>query len=287
MGYRTSSVAYAIDAAETLHASILRLMDEQIIRARETLDDRSLPPATRVHDARKRFKEIRAVIHLVREPLGPHYAVEDAWFRDAGRDLATARDADAVAEALDGLALPLRLARRAHRILQAGRAEHPPLEPLLANVIDQLVLAQGRTGLWPAIGDSFDSVAPGLRRAYREGRRGFRRHGTAQELHEWRKSVKEQWHHTLLLRNVWPEMMKTSADALSSLARALGSHHDLHVLQTMVGDALPPLSRAIETRQAGLEKEARAIGARVYAETPDAWLARIRKYWRAWHRTSA
>ncbi len=278
-------MAYAIECDETLPASILRIMDEQIIRARDTLVDESLPAEKRVHEARKRFKETRALIRLVREPLGEHFAHENAWFRDAGREIAFARDADATLEALGKLGLPKTVERRARKTLDAKRGAHPPLEPIIANVVDQLVVAQGRLGMWPQFEDSFDAIAGGLLRTYSHGRRDFRQHETAEELHDWRKRVKEHWYHIQLLRHVWPEMMKPYAEVLSTLSHALGDHHDLHVLGGMLPD-MPAVTETIEKRQAELQAEAESIGARVYAEKPDAWLARMRKYWSSWARTA-
>lgn len=261
-------------------------MDEQIVRARDTLVDPSMTAEKRVHEARKRFKETRALLRMVREPLGEeHFAYENAWFRDAARDLAAARDADAVAEALEKLKLPRTVERRARKTLDAQRKDHPPLEPIIVNVVDQLVVAQGRLGMWPAFDDSFDTIAEGLVRTYRDGRRDFQHHETPEELHDWRKRVKDHWYHTQLLRHVWPEMMKPYAEVLSDLSHVLGDHHDLHVLRAMV-DNIPAVTEAVDARQKELEAEAEKIATRVYAEKPAAWLARMRKYWKAWLRTS-
>jgi CHAD domain-containing protein len=261
-------MAYAIERGETLQAAVQRIMDEQVVRARDTLADPALPAEKRVHEARKRFKEIRALLRLIRKPLGEQFAHENAWYRDA----------DAILEALDKLGVPQTVARRAKKKIEGGRASHPPLEPIVANVIDQLVVAHGRLGMWPELGSSFDEIGPGLLRAYREGRRDMKDHSNAEELHEWRKRVKEHWYHAQLLRHLWPEMMKPYADELSALSKALGDHHDLHVL----GAAVPELLPRIEKRQAELETEAMRIGRRVYAEKPPAWLARMRNLWDAW-----
>lgn len=254
-------------------------MDEQIVRARNTLVDGSIPAGKRVHEARKRFKETRALIRLVREPLGEHFAHENAWFRDAGRDLAAARDADALIAMLETLAVPKTVQRRTRKLLDSHRETQPPLEPLIANVADQLVIAQGRLGMWPPLEDSFDTIAGGLLRTYRAG------WDRPADLHQWRMRVKEHGYHMQFLRPVWPEMMKPWTDVLSTLSRALGHHHDLEGLRGVAGE-LPALVDAIDARQHELESQADAIGARVYAEKPRAWLARMRKYWKAWLRTS-
>jgi CHAD domain-containing protein len=238
---------YAIGRDETLPASILRIADEQIVRAREALLDESLPAEKRVHEPRKRFKEIRALFRLIREPLGEHFAHENAWFRDAGRDLASVRDADAVLEALEKLPVSAPVKGRARKLLDARRKQHPPLGAIIANVVDRLVTAQGRVGRWPQMADSFDTIAGGLLRTYRNGRRDLEYHETPEQLHDWRKRVKDHWYHAQLLRHVWPEMMKPHADVLSTLSHALGDHHDLHVLRGLVS-ARSVVVKAIDVR---------------------------------------
>jgi CHAD domain-containing protein len=273
-------MAYAFERHEPVPAAIARITDEQIVRARTNLTDATSPIEERVHDARKRFKETRALLRMIRKPLGQQFAIENAWFRDAGRELAASRDAEAVIEALDKLELPRAVATRIRNRLRAAQQQHPPLEPIIANVLDQLVIAQARITLWPTMDDSFDTLAGGLRLTYRLGRRAMKSANTPNELHEWRKRVKEHWYHAQLLRDVWPAMLKPYASVMQDLSRALGDHHDLHVLRDLV--TAPSAIAAIDARQRALEAEARVIGARVYAEPSRAWLARMRNYWKAW-----
>jgi len=287
-------VAYSLEAAEPLNAAVARIMNEQIVRAREHLAGSPGPIDERIHDARKRFKETRALLRLIREPLGEHFDIENAWFRDAGRDLSAARDADAVLEALLNLKLPRGIRSRAKSVLEARRRRGPgDLVPRMANVAEQLVVAQARVSLWPALDDSFETIGSGLQRTYRDGQRAMQHSGMPHELHEWRKRVKEHWYHAQLLRNVYPAMMKTYATTLSDLSRALGDHHDLFALRQIVAQsprefgrsrAAIALLNAIDTRQRELESEAMEIGQRVYAERPGAWVARMRNYWDAWRK---
>jgi len=301
-------VAYAFERDEPVSAAVPRIMREQIARAREQLTDAAAPPEKRVHDARKRFKETRALLRAVREPLGAQYTIENAWFRDAGRELAAVRDADAVLEALQKLELPRLVKMRVKRALKKNR-EHPPLDGLIARTLEQLTIAEARIAMWPALPDSFDTLADGLRRTYRGGRRAMKRSvgsrqlavgrgahrfplptaycdlptaSHAEELHEWRKHAKTHWYHVQLLRNVWPAVMKAWTSELDALSHALGDHHDLHVLGESIAAPPPELLDAIATRQQDLEREAAQLGARLYAESPDAWLARMRNCWSAW-----
>jgi CHAD domain-containing protein len=286
-------VAYAIESEEAVGAAIVRVMREQIERARTQLTDEKAPIEKRVHDARKRFKETRALLRLVQDP------VENAAYRDAGRTLAGARDAEAVLEALQKLAksatLPPATLRRTRRLLKARRNPPGDVEQVLAH----LQASAERLDGWPSRPDSFDTIADGLKRTYRDGRRAMHvaaERGMPEDYHEWRKRVKEHWYHAQLLRHVWPDVMKAYAATLETLSRTLGDHHDLTVLRQIVVTERSQLGRrslvvalidAIDARQQELAREAQTIGARVYAESPRRWLARMWNYWTTWRARSS
>jgi CHAD domain-containing protein len=274
-------VAYAFEPSEPVPAAMRRIMHEQLARAREQLTNTGSPPEERVHNARKRFKETRALLRMVREPLGAQFAIENVWFRDAGRNLAAVRDADAVLEALEKLELSRWVRANVKRSLEKNRA-HPPLEELIANTLQQLVVAEERIAFWPPLDDSFETIAGGLRRTYRDGRQSMKNARSAEELHEWRKQVKTHWYHVQLLRHLWPPVMKPYAGVLDELSHVLGDHHDLHVLAGSTGRPSPSLRKAVTSRQQELEQQAATLGARIFAERPGAWLARMRKYWSTW-----
>jgi CHAD domain-containing protein len=296
-------VPYAFLRDEPVPAAIRRIMDEQIARARDQLADASQPLATRVHDARKRLKETRAILRLVRRPLGEQFSAENAAFRDAGRMLAGLRDAEAVLEALEKLsesaALSQTVAGPVHALLVARRdaISAAALEAAVSDVLARLNIARARLDFWPPLDDSFETIAGGLRRTYGDGRRAMATAlagGMPAQYHDWRKRAKEHWYHAQLLRNVWLPMMKSWADELSTLSRALGDHHDLFVLRETVarvaanaGPGLDPVGTvalldAIAARQTELEQEAQRAGRLAWAEPPQAWLARIRNLWAVW-----
>lgn len=281
-------MAYAFEKNEPAGDAIVRVMREQIARARKQLTDAKAPAEKRIHDARKRFKETRAVVRLVRKPLGERFAVENAWWRDAGRGLAAARDAEAVIEALDKLELPPAAAGRTRRLLESRRNALRVSEASIAKVVKLLAEAEERLALWPALPGSFDAIEDGLARTYRDGRRAMKtalKRRTASDFHEWRKRVKDHWYHAQLLQHVWPDVMKAYERELASLARALGDHHDLEVLRGAAGPRAKTLLAAIDARQSALAADAGELGARVYAEPPRTWLARMRNYWNVWRAT--
>ncbi|HEY0141682.1 MAG TPA: CHAD domain-containing protein [Thermoanaerobaculia bacterium] len=281
---------YAFEHDETLSAALPRLMLEQIERAAAHLTSTEETPEKRVHNARKRIKETRAILRMIRVPLGKQFAIENRWYRDAARDLASARDAQAVIEALEKLDVAARVKRRVQKTLEQRKNAIAPagLQGRIDNTIIQLDAARNRIAAWPELGDDFETIGHGLEQIYRDGRTALtlaRGERTPENLHEWRKRVKDHWYHLQLLRPLWPDVLKASSQALATLSEHLGDHHDLHVLEGIV-EGEPLLTEAITARLAELEEAAFTLGARVYAEKPAAWRARMRAYWDVWRRNA-
>jgi CHAD domain-containing protein len=295
-------MAYVFGRGESVGDAIRRVLIEQIDRALVQLADPKRKPSTRVHDVRKRFKEIRAVLRMVRDPLGDTFTIENRWFRDAARDLGALRDAEALVEAAIHLRAHVRsigdkrLLTRVRRVLVKRRDEtvETDLEQRLANVTEQLPVAKARLAGIGGLPDDFSTIASGLTRTYARGRRGYLRSSmapAAEEVHEWRKRVKDHWYHVQLLADVWPDIMKPYGDVMASLSRTLGDLHDLDVLRALVA-AQPStfgtprsanrLSAIVDGRRAALLGVALDVGGRVYAEDPAAWRRRVRGYWRSW-----
>jgi CHAD domain-containing protein len=111
--------------------------------------------------------------------------------------------------------------------------------------------------------------------------------GSDQDLHEWRKRVKDFWYHARLLApSAGPAVQGHAKDA-HRLADLLGNDHDLAVLkQELVSNAsvspdVDAVVRLIDHRRRALQAEALDIGARVYAESPEAFRRRMRRSWNA------
>ena len=297
-----SAMVYAFTRNEPVGDAVRRILIEQIDRAIAGLGDLKHKPATRIHDVRKRFKEIRAVLRLVRAPLGNTFNIENVWFRDAGRDLGFLRDAEALVEAAMKLRQHVRSIRdkalmtRVRRALAQRRDEAtgPDIDLRLANIVEQLPVAKARLANIDVLDDRFATIGGGLKRTYADGHRAYRRSSIApapENVHEWRKRVKDHWYHVQLLGDVWPDVMKPYADVMATLSRTLGDLHDLDVLRALIdaqpsrfgsGRSVQRLKRIVEVRRGELLNIAIEIGSRVYAEQPEAWRKRVRGYWRSW-----
>ena len=143
------------------------------------------------------------------------FRAENERLRDAAHVLAGAREADAKAEALasliahaEGSASPETLA--AARAWHGGMAGQsgPAADVVLAAAEASALITQARDDarLWALGYGSFELIAPGIRRTYRQGRRGLAaatEDPSDETVHEWRKRVKDMWYSLRLLGDAW------------------------------------------------------------------------------------
>ena len=269
-----------------------------------------------VHEARKALKRIRAIVRLVRGEIGDFaYRQENFVLREAGRKLSIARSATVVVETtrrfldenpslLDPIA-----ARRLVVGLESRRdvVRTPVIHDrqLLTDLVTSLLAARARYASWPIVElsidparpwrrpmpDHFASVAPGLERTYRRGRRAMEEalaERSARALHAWRKRVKYLRYQHEFLEALWPPVVGAAAESLAELSDGLGVDHDHAEIAALVATRpsliLDPTSRyrflsAVEHHRRRHQSALLAIGTRAYAETPGAFARRLGSYW--------
>lgn len=288
-------MAFEIRLQGDVAAEIRRVAREELGRAVTALEGACAGRFKGVHDARKRFKAIRALLRLVAPRLGPTFRRENRWYRDAARQLAAVREAQASLETLDRLtgAEDATLRRKLEARYSARRRLRFREGDVLTVLIDGLAAAGERIAGWPLAGEGFEVIEPGLRATYRRGRKGLRRAirgAGATDLHEWRKDVKYHRHHLELLVGLWPDVLGGAAGTARRLGDVLGDHHDLHQFRALLSRS-PGLAgseheresvlTAAELRAGELETRAIAVGGLVYAEKPGRFVARVGAYWDA------
>jgi CHAD domain-containing protein len=266
------SRAFRLSLREPLPDEIERVARGRIDHALEALEDAS---EEGVHEARKDMKKLRALLRLVG---GKKLRAESDGFRDAARELAGTRDADVLLATLADLESrygaevgPIRQRLEAHRLRTTGGGRQEAAKAAAAMLRE----ARGRVADWPLESAGFED---GLRRTYRRGRRDWRtavKDPSTENLHEWRKRVKDHWYHHLLLGQIWPPVMSAVANEAHELSDRLGDDHDLAMLLDFGAEPLEPL---IARPRRELQGEAFEYGARLYADRPKVFVRRI-EYW--------
>ena len=108
-----------------------------------------------MHNARKRFKRVRALLKLVRREIGEKsYQRENARFRDAGRPLTEVRDARILLDTFDDLVKRLTPKVPSRSLAAARRTLQEHYEEIKRRVLDEQ----------PAVQDIVDTVCKGKRR---------------------------------------------------------------------------------------------------------------------------
>ena len=290
--------AYRLARGEPAGEGLRRVAIGRLDHALDRLDAPGDDPEA-VHEARKDLKKLRSVLRLLRKRIGDEeYRRENAHARDTGRMLAGARDAQVRLETLDELiasgavaAEPLAEFRtRLERDVNArAGARHRGREPA-----ERLATARDRARAWRVGEDGWDTVGPGIKRSYRRGRDRMAvavERPTVENLHEWRKRVKDLWYHLRLISPAWPRVIEALAEEAHVLSERLGDDHDLAVLAGSARDnhdafadpaELDSLLEAIARRRAELQGDALAIGRRLYADEPAAFVSRTESWWHAW-----
>ena len=283
--------SYRLLPGEGIPDGLPRVARGRIDHALRQLNDGDDPDKA-VHEARKDMKKLRAVLRLGRSELGGKvYRRENTRFRDAARGLSGVRDAKAMLDALDGLSgagLHGSTAGRVRSELERHKATLPRDEEAVRETVNELEDARARVADWPIELDDWRAVKGGLRRIYRRGRRCMRRaeaDPSTEALHDWRKRAKDLWYHLTLLSESWPAVLGPESDQAHELSQLLGDDHDLAVLGDFARDHgvdSARLKKAIEERRAELQREAFALGRRLYAERPRVFTERLGSYWKTW-----
>src|SRR5215475_4270728 len=98
-------MAFELKPGDSLRKNIRRIVRKQMDGALDEVTGTPKEPRDEaVHEARKAFKKIRAVLRLVRPAIGETaFREENTCFRDAARPLTEVRDAKILIETLDHL----------------------------------------------------------------------------------------------------------------------------------------------------------------------------------------
>jgi hypothetical protein len=88
---------YNLQKHESLEAGLKRVAEEQLSAGIQELQ------AYKIYECRKRIKKVRAVLRLLKLPLGPLYVEENRRLREIARRFSAARDLDVSLELIEAL----------------------------------------------------------------------------------------------------------------------------------------------------------------------------------------
>ncbi|MGV1948014.1 MULTISPECIES: CHAD domain-containing protein [unclassified Agrobacterium] len=283
---------FRIDPNKPFDDEIRRAGLELIEEAITSLRDQPSGRHEAVHDARKRFKRLRALYRLIARAAPDFSKEENARFRDIARSLAFAREATALVEtveyletfaasttqgkALRSIATVLRK-RRDHAI------EHEAgLDEAIAAAIAGCEEARKRlkaVSLPDELKDVTRLVKTGWAKQRKRARKALtdcHEQADVEHFHELRKAGQAYWMHLGLLRRLWPSAMRAKRADTKRLVDILGHEHDLSVLAAFAdreperfgnGERLALLLDAIIQRQQALRGDGLELANEVFSES--------------------
>lgn len=193
-------------------------------------------PGESVHGVRRRIKQLRSLLRLLRPALGEEaYSAANSALREAADALAGQRRAEALVTAAGKLGKSAdqhgywpRLAD-SHRMKHAAEGD-PARELVIARAaIERAAGVLGAADLTP---DSEDTIIGAFAATYRKARRQLRAglaSGAPDALHEARKFVIHHLHHVKVLQ----PHRKARLVALEALRERLGDLNDLDELEQL------------------------------------------------------
>ena len=298
-------MSYRLENSETLSFGLKRIVLELIDNSVFNFAKGNGSFNEDVHETRKNFKKVRTVLRLIRSDIGVEkFRIENSFYRDSGRILSDLRDSTVLIETFDKLLKNSELEMsnfdfsifrnflvEKHKNISASK--HKKSE-VINSISTDLLLARSRVFDWPISGDNFKIIKKNLQRIYKQGQRDMYavfNEAIKENVHEWRKRVKNLWYSMRILSNLWPEIMSPLVTLLGKLSDNLGDTNDMFLLKERIiankskfkdDQHTRELINFIDRRIIDLLRNARSIGRKVYSEDSKYFVGRMQNYFEIW-----
>ncbi len=298
-------MSFKLKKNEAAGNGIKRILIEQSSKAISDLmylgDDRD----ERIHDARKSFKKIRALLRLIRNEISEEqYRRENECIRDAGRKLAVARNSLILINSLDSLSndfnslinvdLYNELKKMLRENYEIEYRNNYSNENLAAEIVQIIHSARARFQNMNLNSCDFDSIKKGLRIIYKQGYKQtfeVNENSSDENLHELRKRVKYLWYVLRLFKAADSKSIKKLIEDAHQLSDFLGEDHDLAELKNIIlimskneknRQDINNLLLIIEKRREQLQSFAMQLSGKVYKYKPGKFVNKIESDWNEW-----
>ncbi|HZS18631.1 MAG TPA: CHAD domain-containing protein [Candidatus Udaeobacter sp.] len=287
-------MAFRLKLREPLPEGLKRIFREQIDSALDLCRHPAKERGVIVHEVRKHLKKLRAAMRLAIPEIGKkQHAREDRCVRKIGRLISDLRDAQVRFQTL----LQLR-----EETARAPEDAFPHIEELLAleresfsaafagwqkHAIRQLERTEARLLRWPLENLTWNQVCSAVVKTYKRGQRRLAKaidHPNPENLHAWRKRVKDLWYQLRILQPLNRVVLTEMARDAEVLGELLGREHDLNFLwarlekecsDEALRDELAEVRNLVLKRGKRLRRNALELGRRFYAEPGKSFGRRI------------
>ena len=298
-------MSYRLENSETLSFGLKRIVLELIDNSVFNFAKGNGSFNEDIHEIRKNFKKIRTVTRLIKSDLeAESFRIENSFYRDSGRILSDLRDSTVLIYTFEKLLKSSELEMsnfdfsifknfliEKHKNISANKHKK---SQVINSLSTDLLLARSRVFDWPISGDNFKIIRKNLQKIYEQGQRfmyAVFSEAIKENVHEWRKSVKDLWYSMRILNNLWPEIMSPLVILLGKLSDTLGDTNDMFLLKERIianqskfkdDQHTRELINFIDRRIIDLLRDARSIGRKVYSEDSKYFIGRMQNYFEIW-----
>lgn len=268
---------------------------DALAEARAALEDPQRTEAVAIHDYRKAMKHWRALLRLLAPFVGPEARQLRIEARDLARELAGARDAQAVLDALaDVEKHQSMLSARSFQTMRGrvealgAAAEVPSLsEPVRLQRLEAIERAGRAADGWQ-LELNFRGLATCIAAGYRRARNAVPRawdRASPETLHTLRRRLVEHRYQVEIVAPLWPRFGKLWVGEAQRLRERLGACQDITLVERLMvpHGALAPwrsrLTPLLAERRAAHVSVARRLAGRLFAERPKAMRRRLQALW--------
>ncbi len=299
-------MAYYLAVDEGIETGIHRIAVEVIEDIERHLTDGTFDRDTAVHESRKQFKRLRALLRLIRFAAGKELVkLEEAQLREAALRLAEARDSAVLLMTMDklrdfyGEEMPAAIYQLIHAQLDAQyqqlRQRDQVDQGKFAPIVTQVAKSKVRIPTLSMPKNDFAPIAKGARRTYNRARKFAQRlsldNDPDEAFHEWRKYVKYHYYQLEFLEQTCQPRINARVEKLKALSDLLGDDHDLAVLEDRIaasphkfgGETTVHLMRSlIDARKRELKRLALQGGKPLFVQPPDDFAHYLTHCWQIW-----
>lgn len=298
---------HVVCTGESVAAALYRITTHQFTIAIDALADSQAEIGSAATTASVALGRIEALLRLVRPSIGDDTCDAELRVLDDTRTfLADLTDGAAEIHALDELRARYDRALRPEALSELRdqllhRYQLRRIQQLAAvqpggerdHWLQQLRRARARFAAWPIdetvqgqapVSDAFDSFSRGLGRSYRKGAKQAA--AERPKIAKWHRHVSDLSHQVELLSGAWPEVMAGTVASATDLADVLAEYEQVAALRravasdVVVDEATTAVVDSLCVHEcAELMSIATTLASRLYAESPEAFTARVGAYW--------
>jgi CHAD domain-containing protein len=291
-------MSYELRQDETVGDGVQRIICHQIEAAICASSAKQNGKGSPVHETRKHLKKARSALRLAAGEMDRGvWKREDRGLRKVGQLISEVRDAE----------VRLQTVRQLREFARGKKRSFRETEELLAFELDsflaafsewpeeakqRLTQALDRIRAWPLDDLNCKQLRKCVQKTYKRGRKALNvaiKKTSTKNLHTFRKRAKELWYQLRILRPLAPAVFKELNDELKTIGQYLGQVHDLAFVAerlSSIGAARKKgnriLNALIHSREKELERTARALGERFYAERSRQFARRLSQYFSEW-----